>query len=1810
MQETLNLEGNAIALAIAEEMLRLFKGDARRVMQQLSSGGYRPLHTGALTSSDLVRHLMGNISASIYLLDEHAQCSTLCFDIDIPKLEIPSDPALRDEKKRAEYIPVAHKIADYVEAEYGVDRSAMLLEDTGGRGYHVWLFSSVQVDAREAVAFLSQVRDAVGREQVEIFPPVSQHGKKGFSKSNVRLPLGLHRAYPGARSRFLNWNDAQPVPSADVLDLLQALTYLSPDVFKLAYDSLEQKRSIQLQSSPPPPTPGPDRQRVPYGEVGDLFALCPALQSLLGKAMQQAHLLHHERVALALTLLPFADGSEMLRRILSHCSDFDEQVTRRHFESLSGYSPLSCRALQGPNYALCPGWCCQHLADAYRTGHSPSPVWFARLNVARDTIVVDRPRKPLIEQISEIKNLYQAWQQAAAQAKERDVFEDVLAYRSFEHNLWANLYALQRDLLAGRWRHQPFHVVAVPKRRDDPGNVRPMCWATPWDAVVALAVLNVIGPPIDSTFHANSLGNRLAHGPRSDSQVFEDWREMNRYREFRRDGFAEHHGCFFMLTDLHRFYEHIRHDRLLALLRARISEPQVLDVIQQYLEAEWLCNGSPLPRTTQADTTSGLPQGPALSAFLSNLYLDDLDDWLDRRCVDFIRYVDDFALVFSSEEESREGIDDLSKLLQREYAVAISDDPEKTKGPLPVSRSTELGDWLRDARYQLGSHIAASRELSDKEKNELRSILTFVSGANLEDDKDRERLVRYLGFYVANTDRLEQPELQRGVYALAAFVLNEERPRHAATSIALRALVKASSEFQDAGWIELSKLLEKRSEEYLKICLCQETRRLKESMGEDLVLHPDLLHTLTSFLTHASPTVAAAAAECLSGISPIEDFCRQPLRDLVFGPDSYVAARAAVALRLVDAIDSNTMARLSLRNGDEFALVLSFLTGEQWLPVVDALASELSDAPYGSNALGALLDASLACTSERGLAACRGMLPGPGDAAATALVHQVAVRHIQRVVTATAAGTPLAALIDLCLGSDLRHLGRQLYDAGRLAKVVASRSDIETRIDSDAAPTDPSSANLPSLPGIELEDLLLAATPGCWVHLGRDSAGKAVVHAVAVASEFAAIGLNASRAEALLSLLRHEDLLVLDAVDTTEVDECLYMLEAAERDPWQSLEAWRTKQDLSPKSIAEMLRRVAVAMRSAQSAVLSHGFSEDDIPVPSFHTLVLSNMGDVRFRTVLPSLVQGRVFIDLDGEAHALPRENWQVYALGLLFFEIVTERSISSALRQGSPRPTRLAETAESIGRGPLFVGIVGKATASRPPSRYDSVGLLADDIMEWATLTETDCGEVLGRPRAMRFSRLWLAQLGIERRFLVLRNEERHPIEVSTLLAEHVVSVLETEGECADEWMAPCFADIIPPSASKMKHVGAFQLGQIGYRIRDQWNSLIADSGRHRALTADVWLCAASASIELEAARRYLYQYARTDLRQKCEALCVRLGPGVSDTHDAQGFFVDVPRAPLTASMRKKLESALPSAAARLLTWIAPGRTTVPSPIWPSDFAAMATLLGFFVTGLRMDYGDPAMILPPASLSSKRRAHAMQTIEALLSLYEFEHSTVRSSIADAEEARTFCSLAALAAAGLQRVALQNRKYASFKASGFKDLYTHALAQLDLADLLGLSAKCFASRPNVLPFPRLDPKHSGGCVFSCDVVTLNGICECTALSLPAVVRRVRNEIRPKYVGSRRAWLRRILVGRWRVFIGRHTWWLAATIAYYCLAVYWDLTGLVVESVWIRVLDKIIPNWLPLLLTGPYLHFCQKRWRRLPLRTDPGNQDDGASPRE
>ena len=170
---------------------------------QLDDGTYNRVNEH-LTDDIILKHLNGEITIAVYQLDNNSLIKWVCFDFDKNKY---------DALKLFEYLKSHEKY-----------RKSCIIEDTGGRGAHVWIFFNPTIPASVGKFLASEIIKNVEVE-CEIFPK-QDNIFEGVGNC-VRLPFGVHRKY-GRRSIILeppslDEIEAAYIPSSEIEEILESL---------------------------------------------------------------------------------------------------------------------------------------------------------------------------------------------------------------------------------------------------------------------------------------------------------------------------------------------------------------------------------------------------------------------------------------------------------------------------------------------------------------------------------------------------------------------------------------------------------------------------------------------------------------------------------------------------------------------------------------------------------------------------------------------------------------------------------------------------------------------------------------------------------------------------------------------------------------------------------------------------------------------------------------------------------------------------------------------------------------------------------------------------------------------------------------------------------------------------------------------------------------------------------------------------------------------------------------------------------------------------------------------------------------------------------------------------------------------------------------------------------------------------------------------------------------------------------------------------------------------------------------------------
>lgn len=177
---------------------------------------------------------------------------------------------------------------------------------------------------------------------------------------------------------------------------------------------------------------------------------------------------------------------------------------------------------------------------------------------------------------------------------------------------------IRSKLLSGTYCPAPIKRVEIPKPG---GGRRQLGIPTVLDRLIQQLLLQVISPIYEPKFSEHSWGFRPGRS------AHDAVRAARCYVEAGKDWVVD--------LDIAEFFDRVNHDILMAKIAKTIRDRRVLRLIGRYLRSGVMVEGLVISRG------EGTPQGGPLSPLLANIYLDTLDQELERRGHCFVRYADD-----------------------------------------------------------------------------------------------------------------------------------------------------------------------------------------------------------------------------------------------------------------------------------------------------------------------------------------------------------------------------------------------------------------------------------------------------------------------------------------------------------------------------------------------------------------------------------------------------------------------------------------------------------------------------------------------------------------------------------------------------------------------------------------------------------------------------------------------------------------------------------------------------------------------------------------------------------------------------------------------------------------------------------------------------------------------------------------------------------------------------------------------------------------------------------------------------------------
>ena len=226
---------------------------------------------------------------------------------------------------------------------------------------------------------------------------------------------------------------------------------------------------------------------------------------------------------------------------------------------------------------------------------------------------------------------------------------DRMTTTELESHLQAHWEKIRAKLLAGTWVPSPVRRVEIPKPS---GGMRMLGIPTVMDRLIQQMLLQVLTPVFDPEFSEHSYGFR----PGRSAQ--DAMRAAQKHAQGGKDWVVD--------LDITKFFDHVNHDIPMGRIAKVIRDKRVLHLIGKYLR-----RGAMVEGLVEA-SVEGTPQGGPLSPLLANIYLDALDQELEKRGHCFCRYADDCNIYVSSQAAAERTLVSIQAWIEKHLRLKVN----------------------------------------------------------------------------------------------------------------------------------------------------------------------------------------------------------------------------------------------------------------------------------------------------------------------------------------------------------------------------------------------------------------------------------------------------------------------------------------------------------------------------------------------------------------------------------------------------------------------------------------------------------------------------------------------------------------------------------------------------------------------------------------------------------------------------------------------------------------------------------------------------------------------------------------------------------------------------------------------------------------------------------------------------------------------------------------------------------------------------------------------------------------------------------
>lgn len=715
---------------LAIKMYELFVANNRRYAAQMDDGSYNTVYKPLRPVT--IKKMLKMRESYLTYQESGGYVKWICLDFDVAKHALIHGGL----SAHAQELQVSVSKAVNFLKTHEID---FLLECSGNRGFHIWIFFEVFVSKAVAFEIVDKIEKAsqCSSENVHIdkYPKTGTVSKrsKGIGLG-VKLPLALHRK-SGKLAHLIaeitNFSfDSETWPRSLSEELIRSQLDLIKNYKEQQEEILIDK--LQILTGVPDDV-GENFVRVSQATVPTKATLDSILQQLRScKKLEpmlkryQKGLSNREREIMVGLLCRFSTqndneyGKKLLKEFFSRIPNYKPNLTEKKLARLR-YYPLSCSYLGD-------GKCSEQCPAGLK-----SPIDLisdADISYRDDTDNFDFLPKDF-EKIVEAQKNY-------------SYFNDEIPLYTTEKHLEklrysdaTNTYKKVID------DHNKIEICVHYSfdRLESANKKRKLYNLNAQDKVVTTIMVSILHSLFSKEISDNSFGYQFATGF-ANNEIFYHWlRQWKRYitliSEIVEDDYYEDY--ILLKIDLKSFYDNIHHSRLAIKLDveltskgkialSRADKKKYSNIITYLID---ICKHL-------MGEDRGVPQGPAFARYLAEIYLIDLDRQIEEQLKKgfefYYRFVDDMFIFL----ESREKANNLYHLLKRQldiHGLSINTDKEFKDTVKNYKASGELKKYYESAKYLIDRTDKDFAVMSENDiKQAVRDMNDLSKSIDFNDD--------------------------------------------------------------------------------------------------------------------------------------------------------------------------------------------------------------------------------------------------------------------------------------------------------------------------------------------------------------------------------------------------------------------------------------------------------------------------------------------------------------------------------------------------------------------------------------------------------------------------------------------------------------------------------------------------------------------------------------------------------------------------------------------------------------------------------------------------------------------------------------------------------------------------------------------------------------------------------------------------------------------------------------------------------------------------------------------------------------------